>query len=90
MSRFEPWLTRDLTLPGTAITGLPCLAAQSAVISAPDFSPASTTRTPKESPEMIRFLAGKCHGKGSEPQGYSETSAPLLGISEKRRRFALG
>ena len=45
--------------PGTAATSRPKSAAYRAVIREPLFSAASTTRTSRESPAMIRFRIGK-------------------------------
>ena len=47
-----------------------------AVMSAPDFLPASMTSTPSESPEMMRFLAGKFEASGGVSMGSAETTAP--------------
>ena len=46
--------------PGTAKTSRPCSSAVAAVISAPLFSGASTTRAARDSPERMRFRTGKC------------------------------
>lgn len=45
--------------PGTANTSRPSSSAKSAVIKAPERSRASTTTVARQSPAMIRFLAGK-------------------------------
>ena len=58
--------------PGTARTGRPCSSAKSAVMSAPDRSPASTTTTASAMPATIRLRAGNRHGAGSVP-------GPVLG-----------
>ena len=65
--------------PGTASTGRPSSRAKSAVISAPERRPASTTATACASPATIRLRAGKRHGAGAVPGQYSDTSAPRLG-----------
>ena len=63
----------DVISPGTASTSRPSSSARSAVISAPLRSRASTTTVTCASPATILFRAGKRHGAGSTPGGYSET-----------------
>ena len=49
-----------VTLPGTAKTSRHCSRAQREVMRVPLNSPASTTRTPRESPLMMRLRKGNC------------------------------
>lgn len=44
-------------------------------MSAPDRLSASTTNTPTERPEIIRFLLGKFSAMGGKLMGNSETTA---------------
>ena len=62
--------------PGTAKTSFPCSNAIFAVITAPLFSPASTTKTPSDKPLIILFLCGKFSLFGFVPLGYSEIIYP--------------
>ena len=64
--------------PGREVSqkSLPCSAASSAVIRAPLFPGASTTRTPQLRPLMIRFLLGKFRARGGVPGGNSERMQP--------------
>jgi len=55
MIRWQPADCRDVTGPGTAISGLPSSAACRAVFSAPLRSPASTTTVPQVSAAMTRL-----------------------------------
>ena len=73
---FVPADSDDVISPGTANTSLPSSSARSAVINAPLRSRASTTTTARTRPAMMRFRAGKRHGAGSTPGGYSETTRP--------------
>ena len=66
--------------PGTAPTALPRSRANSAVMSDPDGSAASTSTTMSASPAMIRLRAGKLHLNGRLPGGISETIAPRAAI----------
>ena len=59
-----------------AKTSFPCSRAIFAVIIAPLFSPASTTKTPSDNPLIILFLSGKCSFNGFVPLGYSEIIHP--------------
>ena len=52
------------------------VAACLAVISAPDFSPASTTSVPSASPARMRLRAGNWLRRGGVPGGYSLTTTP--------------
>ena len=77
--------------PGTAKTSRPSSSARSAVISAPLRSLASTTTVACARPATIRLRAGKRHGAGSTPGGYSETTRPAradpAGELRMRRRI---
>src|SRR6478735_2714113 len=55
-------------------------AAGRAVISEPDFRPASMTSVPRLKPAMMRLRRGKCSGLPDVPGGNSLTSAPLARI----------
>ena len=79
-SAFVPRESCDVISPGTASTSRPSSSARSAVISAPLRSRASTTTVACASPATIRFRAGKRHGAGSTPGGYSETISPRSAI----------
>lgn len=78
-----PALNDEKIGPGTAKTSRPCSKAQSAVISDPLFSAASTTKTPKLSPLIIRFLSGNNPGKGGVCGGYSDKSSPKDSIFDR-------
>lgn len=73
---FVPKLCGLLILPGIAKTSLPCSKATFAVIIAPLFLPASTTKTPSDKPLIILFLFGKFSLFGFVPFGYSEIIQP--------------
>ncbi len=62
--------------PGTASTGTPCDRAQAAVMSAPLRSPARTTTTPRDSPDTIRFRAGKFERTPGVPSGVFREERP--------------
>ncbi len=65
------------TRPGTAMHSRPCSSTHSrAVINAPERFAASTTNTPSDMPEMIRFRRGKFSGFGPVAIGSSLTTAP--------------
>ena len=59
-------------LPGTAITSLCMWRAASAVISAPEPSPASTTTTTSDSAAMVQLRAGKFCLRGFVPSVVSQ------------------
>src|SRR3990167_9405388 len=80
-SELVPSERAESAFPGTANTSRPSSSARFAVMSAPLFSLASTTRTPRDRPLMIRFLTGKCCLSGSICIGYSEITAPFSMIS---------
>src|SRR6266508_1356309 len=89
-SAFVPADRAEVISPGTASTSRPSSSAKSAVISAPLRSRASTTTVAAHRPAMMRFRAGKRHGAGSVPGGYSETTSPCARISSARRACAAG
>ena len=62
--------------PAFAKTSRPCSAASLAEIKDPLSRAASTTRTPRDKPDRIRFLRGKLPAKGLVPKGNSLTRAP--------------
>ena len=63
--------------------------AQRAVMRVPLYSAASTTRTPKEIPLVIRLRMGKFCGAAKVPMGNSEISAPPAErIWSARREFS--
>ena len=76
--------------PGTASTGRPSSRAKSAVMSAPERAPASTTATAPASPATIRLRAGKRHGAGGVPGQNSETSAPASATRRASPRLRRG
>src|SRR3989344_9353248 len=77
--------------PGTAKTSRPCSRAKRAVIRAPERSRASTTTTPFERPEIIRFRRGKFFFLAGGPGGFSEsTSPPSFFIRSARGTFFPG
>ena len=51
-------------------------AAKRAVISEPDFCVASTTRTPRAMPDMMRLRRGKWRAWGLVPKGISDSATP--------------
>lgn len=67
-------------------------AARRAVMSEPDFLPASMTRMPRLMPEMRRLRAGKFSASGGERRGNSETMAPrpVATRESKNSRFSGG
>ena len=76
--------------PGTASTSRPSSSAKSAVISAPLRSRASTTTVAAARPATIRLRAGKRHGAGSTPGGYSDTITPDSTIRDASAACARG
>ena len=76
--------------PGTANTSRPWSAARRAVTREPLRSAASTTRTPSESPLMIRLRHGKFQGIGAVSKGNSDTSAPCPAMRSARERWPAG
>ena len=62
--------------PGTANTSRFCSSAQREVMRVPLYSPASTTKTPRDRPLMIRLRIGKSRGRQTCRRGNSLTSAP--------------
>src|SRR3989344_3317274 len=64
------------TEPGMAKTSRFCSSASRAVIRAPDFSGASTTNAPRESPETIRLRSGKYQISDLACGSYSLITAP--------------
>src|SRR3989338_6137827 len=72
----HPFELEEYIGPGIAKTFLPCFLAYSAVIKAPDFSLASTTKTPKLNAEIILFLWGKVNFVPAVPGGYSDSKQP--------------
>ena len=61
------------------------------MISAPDFSGASTITVPRARAEIIRLRAGKFCLRGPVPGGYSERSAPPVSrMRRARSRFETG
>jgi len=88
--RWAPRLIGLSTLPGSANTSRPCSIAQSAVMRAPLFSPASITRIPSDSPLMIRLRRGKFSGAGADRSGNSLRSAPRSAMRRARNRFSGG
>ena len=89
-SAFEPTDSELVISPGTANTSRPSSSAKSAVIRAPLRSRASTTTVAAQRPATIRFLAGKRHGAGSTPGGYSETMRPAPATWRASSRWAAG
>ena len=87
---FVPTLRADVISPGAAKTSRPSSSAKSAVIRAPDRSRASTTTVARARPAMILLRAGKRHGDGSTPGGYSETTRPLSAIRRASSAWARG
>ena len=71
--------------PGMARTSRPCSRPNRALIRAPPPTAASTTKTTRDKPVIIRFRTGNRQGSGMVPGGYSVTtrnsefSHPLLG-----------
>ena len=63
-----------------ANTSRPCSDASRALISEPLRFAASTTRVPRLSPLISRFLCGKCSRRGSLPMGNSEQTAPFAAM----------
>ena len=59
MSSLQPAKSGSLMGPGSAKTSLPSSAAKRAVISDPDFSAASMTKTPSARAAMRRLRRGK-------------------------------
>ncbi len=67
ISRLEPAALGSKGWPGTAKTSRFCSPASLAVMRDPDRSVASTTTTPREEPEMIRFRRGKSCERAMKP-----------------------
>ena len=61
------------------MTSRPCSPASRAVISEPERDAASTTSTPRASPDISRLRRGKLCACGGVPVGNSLTSAPRRG-----------
>ena len=76
---------------GMQNTGFPCFLAIPAVIVVPLLCPASTTKTPSDSPLTILFLFGNFVLSGSIYSGYSVITVPFCSkISLYKSIFSLG
>jgi hypothetical protein len=90
MIRWHPADCADVTGPGTAISGLPRVAACRAVFSAPLRSPASTTTVPQPSAAMTRLRTRNRVPAGRHPGGHSLTTRPWPAIAANRSAFPAG
>jgi hypothetical protein len=79
-SAFAPAERQVVTGPGTAPTSRPRSAANSAVMSEPERSAASTTTVMCASAAISRLRAGNAQRCGPRPGGSSETTQPSSAI----------
>ena len=90
MIRWHPADWAEVTGPGTAISGLPRLAACRAVFRAPLRSPASTITVPQPSAAMTRLRTRNRILAGWRPGGHSLTTRPWAAIAANRSACPAG
>lgn len=92
-SRIRRWHPADAALmtgPGTAPSGLPISVACPAVFREPERHPASMTAVALDPAAIRRLRMRKRHFVGAEPQGSSDTTAPVSTILVSSASWPLG
>ena len=90
MIQWHPADWADVTGPGTAISGLPRLAACRAVFRAPLRSPASTITVPQPSAAMTRLRTRNRVLAGRRPGGHSLITRPWPAITANKSACPAG